>query len=205
MACPFRETALSEFPFLVSDQHDPFDQRSCRDNIAVVDLEPHHLQVVFYIAREDELNTLDLFRKQVERITPIDIPRNLLTKISHIADGLFPIDHAGHRVATSVRGSDNGGPLVEGNIAQPKLYVISFKDMPHSDAERRPGKLNEREHGVNMMEAESNFNIMRISAVDQRPRSVIDVCQHACLGTLTQGKMTNLNNHDGPAWLGLIR
>jgi hypothetical protein len=31
--------------------------------------------------------------------------------------------------------------------------------MPHRDAKRRPGKLNEREHGVYMTEAEENFNI----------------------------------------------
>ena len=136
MAGPFLETALSELPFLVSDQHDPFDQRPCRDDIAIVDLEPHHLQVVFDIAREDELNTLDLFRKQVERIAPIDIPPNFLPKVSHIADGLFPVDHAGHRVATSVRGFNNGASLVIGGIAQPKRDGIPFKDMPHGDAKR---------------------------------------------------------------------
>ena len=136
MACPFLETALPELPFLVSDQHDPFNQRSCRDDIAVVDLEPHHLQVVFDIAREDELNTLDLFRKQVEHIAPIDIPRNLLTKISDITDGLFPIDHAWHRVATPIRGSDNGGSLVKGDVAQMKRNAVLFKNMSHGDAER---------------------------------------------------------------------
>ena len=136
MAGPFLETALPELPFLVSDQHDPFDQRSCRDDIAVVDLEPHHLQVIFDIAREDELNTLDLFRKQVERIAPIDIPRNLLTKISDIADGLFAIDHTGHRVATSVGGFNNGSPLMIGDVAQSKRDGIPFKDMPHGDAKR---------------------------------------------------------------------
>ena len=136
MTCPFLETALSELPFLVSNQHDLFDHGSCRDDIAVVDLEPHHLQVVFDIAREDELNALDLFRKQVERIAPIDIPRNLLTKISDIADGLFAIDHTGHRVAMSVGGSNNGGPLMIRDIAQPKRDAVPFKYMPHGDAER---------------------------------------------------------------------
>ena len=117
MACPFLEAALSKLPFLVSDKHDPFDQGPCQDDIAVVDLEPHHLQVILNVAREDELNTLDLFRKQVERITLIDIPRDLLTEISDIADRLLPVDHTRHRVATSVRGSDNGGPLVTGDVA----------------------------------------------------------------------------------------
>lgn len=136
MAGPFLETALPELPFLVSDQHDPFNQRSCRDDIAVVDLEPHHLQVILNVAREDELNALDLFRKQVERIAPIDIPRNLLTKISDIADGLFLIDHTGYRVATSVSGFNNGNSLMIGDVAQPKRDIVPFKDMPHRDAKR---------------------------------------------------------------------
>ena len=147
MAGPFRETALSELPFLVSDQHDSFDQRSCRDDVAVVDLEPHHLQVVFDIAREDELNTLDLFREQFERIAPIDIPGDLLTEISDIADSLLPIDQTGHRVATSVRGFNNGASLMIGDVAQPKRDAVPSEDMPYGDAERRSGKLDEREHG----------------------------------------------------------
>ena len=179
MACPFLETALSEFPFLVSDQHDPFDQRSCRDDIAVVDLESHHLQIVFDIAREDELNTLDLFREQVERIAPIDIPRDLLSEVRDITDGLFAIDHTGHRVATSVRGFNNGGPLMIRDIAQPKRDAVPFKDMPQGNAERRPGKLDEREHGVYMTEVQKNFNIVRISAMNWRSRSVI-ACMPAC-------------------------
>ena len=159
MTCPFLQTALSELPFLVTDQHDAFDLRSCRDDVAVVDLEPHHLQVILNVSRENELNALDIFRKQIELIAPIDIPGDLLTKVRDIADGLLSIDHAGHRVATSVRGSDNGGPLVKGDVAQPKRDVAPFKDMPHRNAEWRPGKLNEREHGVYMTEAERNFNI----------------------------------------------
>lgn len=47
---------------------------------------------------------------------------------------------------------------MKGDVAQPKRDGIPFKDMPHGDAERRPGKLNEREHGVYMTEAERNFN-----------------------------------------------
>lgn len=158
MAYPFLKTGLSELPFLVSDQHDPFDHGSCRDDIAVVDLEPHHLQVILNVARENELNALDLFRKQVERIAPIDIPRDLLSKVRDIADGLFPIDHTGHRVATSVRGFNNGASLVIGDVAQPKRDAVPFKDMSQGNAERRPGKLNEREHGVYMTEGEGNFN-----------------------------------------------
>ena len=136
MACPFLETALPELPFLVSDQHDAFDHGSCRDDIAVVDLESHHLQVIFNVAREYELNTLELFWKQVKRITSIDIPRNLLTEISYITDSLLSIDHTGHRVATSIRGLNNRVSLVIGDVAQPKPDAVPFKDMSHCDAER---------------------------------------------------------------------
>lgn len=62
---PILETALPELPFLVSDQHDAFDQRSCRDDIAVVDLEPHHFQVILNVSRENELNALELFWEQI--------------------------------------------------------------------------------------------------------------------------------------------
>ena len=173
MAGPFLETALPKLPFFVSDQHDSFDQRSCRDDIAVVDLESHHLQVIFNVAGEDELNALDLFRKQVERIAPIDIPRDLLSKVRDIADGLFPIDHTGHRVAASIRGSDNGGPLVKGDVAQTKRDAVPFKDMSYGNAERRPGKLDEREHGVYMTEAEENFNIGEYPEMCRQSESAI--------------------------------
>ena len=173
MVCPFLKTALSELPFLVTDQHDAFDHGSRRDDIAVVNLEPHHLQVILNIARENELNALELFREQVEPIAPIDIPRDLLSKVRDIAEGLFAIDHTGHRVATSVRGFNNGGPFMIGDVAQPKWDAAPFKDMPHGDAERRPGKLDEREHGVYMTEAEENFNIGEKPEMNRQSESAI--------------------------------
>src|SRR4030065_627315 len=102
MVRPFLEAALPEFPLLVPDQHDPFDQGSCRDDVAVVDLEPHQLQVMLNIARENELNALELLWKQVQFIAPLHVPRDLLSKVRNIADGLFAITHTRHRVATSV-------------------------------------------------------------------------------------------------------
>ena len=158
LARPCLDTALPELPFLVPDQHDPFDQGSCRDDVAVVDLEPHHLQVILNIAREDELNALELFREQIQFVAPIHVSRDLLSKVRDIADGLFPIDHTRHRVASSIRGFDNGDPLVKGDVFQTKRDAVPFKDMPHGDAERRPGKLDEREHGVYMTEAGEKFN-----------------------------------------------
>ena len=42
---------------------------------------------------------------------------------------------------------------MKGDVAQPKRDAVLSEDMPHGDTERRPGKLNEREHGVYMTEA----------------------------------------------------
>ncbi len=162
MARPFLEAALPELPFLVSDQHDPFDRGSCWDDIAVVNLEPHQLQVMLNVAREKEWNAPELFREQVQFVAPIHVPRGLLSKVLDIADGLFPIDHTGHRVATSLGGLNNGIPLVEGDVAKAKWDAVPFKDMAHSDAERRPRKLDEHEHGVYMTEAGRKFNTRRI-------------------------------------------
>ena len=75
------------------------------------------------------------------------------------------------------------------DIAQPKRDGIPFKDMPHGDAKRRPWKLNEREHCFYMTEAERNFNIVRISAMNR-------VCQHARL-------RTELAHEDCPLTCGL--
>ena len=46
-----------------------------------------------------------------------------------------------------------------GDVAQPKWDAVPFKDVPHGDAKRRPGKLNERKHGTYMTEAGENCNI----------------------------------------------
>ena len=59
------------------------------------------------------------------------------------------------------------------DIAQPKRDGIPFKDMSHGNAERRPGKLNEREHGVYMTEAERNFNIGENPELNRRSESAI--------------------------------
>ena len=177
MACPFRETALSEFPFFVSDQHDSFDQGACRDDVAIVDLEPHHLQVILNVARENELNALELFGEQIQFIEPIHVPRDFLSIVSDIADGLLPIEHAGHRIASPVRGFNNGSPLVKGDIFQTKRNVVPFKDMPHGDAERRPGKLDEREHGAYMTEEGRKFNSRQNLKMNRQSRSAIVVYQ----------------------------
>ena len=47
---------------------------------------------------------------------------------------------------------------MKGDIFQTKRDVVLLKDMPHGDAERRPRKLDEREHGSYMTEAKRKFN-----------------------------------------------
>ena len=98
---------------------------------------------------------------------------DLLTEISDIADSLLPIDHTGHCVATPVGGFNNGCPFVKGDVAKAKRNAVLFKDTPHGNAERRPLKLNEREHGVYMPEAEESFNIGGKLEMNRRSASVI--------------------------------
>lgn len=154
------------------DEHDSFDRGTCRDDIAIVDLEPHKLHVMLNVAREKELDALELFWKQVQFVAPINVPRDLLPIVSNIADGLFPIDHTGYCVAPPVRGLNNGGPLVKGDVFQAKRDAVLFKDMSHGDAERRPRKLDEREHGSYMTEAERKFNSGGMSERNWRFESV---------------------------------
>jgi hypothetical protein len=62
---------------------------------------------------------------------------------------------------------------VKGDVAKPNRDVVLFEDVPHRDTERRPGKLDEREHGVYMTEAEENFNIGENSEMNRRSESAI--------------------------------
>jgi len=55
-----------------------------------------------------------------------------------------------------------------GDVAQPKRDAVPFKDVPHRDAKRRPGKLNEREHGVYMTEVQKYFNINEKPKINRR-------------------------------------
>ena len=68
---------------------------------------------------------------------------------------------------------------MKGNVLKTKRDAVPFKDMSHSNAERRPGKLDEREHGVYMTEAEENFNIEEIqkpTGDPNRPSHVVLFC-----------------------------
>ncbi|GAB1722282.1 MAG: hypothetical protein NTNFB01_11780 [Nitrospira sp.] len=46
---------------------------------------------------------------------------------------------------------------------------MPFKDMPHRDAERRPRKLDQGEHGVYMKEARGKINRGRERLPDRLP------------------------------------
>lgn len=100
---------------------------------------------------------------------PVDVARDFLPEIRDIADRLLPIDHARNCIPTSVRGSDNGSPLVIGDVAQAKPDAVLFKHMPHRDAERRPGKLDQGEHGVYMPEERGKFKTGRDRRPDRPP------------------------------------
>lgn len=43
VAGPFLDASSSEFPFLVANEHRPFDHRALRDHVGIVHLEPHRL------------------------------------------------------------------------------------------------------------------------------------------------------------------
>ncbi|ULA64031.1 MAG: hypothetical protein LZF86_110731 [Nitrospira sp.] len=55
-------------------------------------------------------------------------------------------------VGSNARGFDNGRLFVEGNGAVSEQGALLLKDMPNCNAEQRPGKLDERQHGGYMKE-----------------------------------------------------
>jgi len=142
MTGPLLDAALPELPLLVADEHRAFGKRALGEYVGIVHLKPHHLQLVLDVARQDELQTFELFRKQVEHEAPIDVPRDLLSEIRGIAEGMVPIDEAGHAVPTPIRGGNNRSAIVEGNVAQTKRNPVPFEHALHGEGEWGPGKLN---------------------------------------------------------------
>lgn len=142
----------------MADEHRAFDQRALRDHVGIVHLEPHHLQLLLDIARENELQPIEPLRKEVESIPSIDVACDLLPQVRHVADPVFPIDEAGNGVAGSLRRGDDRRAIMKGNVVQCERNVMVFQDVPDRDAERRPGKLNQREHAGYMNEGVRKFN-----------------------------------------------
>ena len=85
----------------------------------------------------------------------------------------LPVDEAGDGVVGSLRRGDDRRAIVEGNVAQLERNVMAFQDVPDRDAERRPGKLNERKHGVYMTEAGGNFNVGKKPEMNRQSKSAI--------------------------------
>lgn len=144
---PFLNASPSEFPFLVANEHRPFDEGAGWNDVGVVDLESHRLEIVLDIAGENQLEPINLFGKEVESITPIHVTGHLLSEIRKVADPAFPVDQAGHRVALAFRGFDDRRSIMVRDVLEPKRNMVSGQDVPDGDAEGGPRKLNQCEHG----------------------------------------------------------
>lgn len=156
MGGPFLNTSSSELPFLVANEHRPFDERAGWNHVGVVDLKAHRLEIVLDIAGENQLEPINLFGKEVESITPIHVPRYLLSEIRDIADRSLPVDQAGHRMALAFRGFDDRRSIMVGDVLDPKRNMVSGQDVPDGDGEGGPRKLDKGEHGTFMKEAKRN-------------------------------------------------
>lgn len=157
LSSPFPDAAPPEFPLLVADEHCAFDQRALRDHVGIVYLKPHHLQLLLDVAREDELQSVEPFRKEVESIVAIDVASHFLAQFRHIADPALPVDKAGNGVAGSLCRVDDRRAIMKGDVVQLERNAMAFQDVPDCDAERRPGKLNQREHAGHMNEGDKKL------------------------------------------------
>jgi len=164
---PFPDAALSELPLLVANEHRAFDQRAFGDHVGIVYLKPHRLQFVLNVAGENELNSLELFREQVEGEATINVPCDFLAQVRHIADPAFPVDEAGNGVAGSLCRSDDRRAIMKGDVVQLEGNVMAFQDVPDRNTEQRSEKLNQREHGAYMTEARRNCKIAEIVAMNR--------------------------------------
>lgn len=179
MAGPFPDAASAKFPLLVPDEHRAFDQRPLRDYVGIVHLEPHHLQLVLDVARENELQPIEMFGKELKPIATIDIARDFLTQVRHVADPALPVDETGNGIAGSLRRGDDRCAIMKSDVAQLEWNVMAFQDVPDGDAERRPGKLNQREHagymneGGQKLQGRGEGNLPRVSRIRYRIESYL--------------------------------
>ncbi len=79
--------------------------------------------------------------------------RNLLPEIREVTNAALPVDQAGHRVALTFCRFNDQGSIMVGDIVKPKRNTMAGQDVPDRDAEGRPRKLDQGEHGVYMTEA----------------------------------------------------
>jgi len=153
---PFLNASPSELPFLVANEHCPLDEGAGWNDVGVVDLESHRLEIVLDIAGENQLEPINLFGKEVQLIAPIHVPRHLLSEIREVADAALPVDQAGHRMALTIRRFDDGSSIMVGDVVEAKWNAMAGQDVPDGDAERGPRKLDEGEHGAFMKETKRN-------------------------------------------------
>ena len=62
---------------------------------------------------------------------------------------------------------------MKGDVVQLEGNAMAFQDVPDRDAERRPGKLNQREHADYMDEGIGNFKVGKRGGSCFRSESVI--------------------------------
>lgn len=74
--------------------------------------------------------------------------RDLLTEIRDVADPALSVDQAGHRVAPTLRRCDDLLPIMVGDIVEAKRNAMAGQNVSDRDAEGRPRKLDEGEHGT---------------------------------------------------------
>ncbi len=153
VAGPFPDASSSELPFLVANQHRPFDEGTCQNHIRIIYFELHHLQLVLDIAGENQLEPIEVFGKEAKPITPIYKMRHLLSEIRDVANPALPIDQAGHRMALALRRVDDRRPIMVGDVVKTKRNTMACQDVFDGDAEGGPRKLDESEHGAYMTEA----------------------------------------------------
>ena len=95
MAGPYFDAASAKFPFLVRDHHDPLQERALRDHVGIVHLESHHLQFLLDVARENELEPIEVFGEELKPIATIYIGRDFLAQVRHVTDPALPADETG--------------------------------------------------------------------------------------------------------------
>ena len=79
---------------------------------------------------------------------PIHVTRDLLSKICDVADPSFPIEQTGYRMPLALRRFDDWISIMVVDVLEAKRNAMAGQDVLDGDAEGRPRKLDEGEHGT---------------------------------------------------------
>jgi len=131
---PFQDAALSKLPLLVADEHRAFDQRAFGDHVGIIYLKPHHFQLVLDVARENELESIEVFGKELKPIAMIYIARDFLAQVRHVTDPALPLSETGAGYAVPLRRGDDRRTIMKGDVVQLEGNVLAFQDAPDRDA-----------------------------------------------------------------------